>query len=56
MALIKANPYGKIQFTVDGEIFYGFLFDGGIKIGMQDTQVWKVLSAPENDLLKFNNE
>lgn len=56
MALIKANPYGKIRFTVDGEIFYGFLFDGGIKIGMQDTQVWKVLSAPENDLLKFNNE
>lgn len=55
MAVLKQNPYGKIKFTVEGETFYGYLVDGGVKLGIEDTQVWKVLSAPENNLLKFNN-
>lgn len=55
MELIKTNPYGKIKFTVEGEVFYGFLVDGGVSIGMNDKQTWKVLSAAENNLLKFNN-
>lgn len=53
--LINANPYGKIKFSVEGVPFYGFLMDGGIKPATNDTQNWKLLCAPENDLKKFQN-
>lgn len=53
MALIASNPYGRVRFTVEGRQFEGFLFDGSIKPATQDSQNWKVLSAPENDLSKF---
>jgi hypothetical protein len=52
--LINANPFGKISFTVYGETYYMFLWDGGIapaKAGKDnDAQTWKGLSAPENIL------
>jgi hypothetical protein len=53
--LLKANPYGKVKFSVEDVPFYGYLMDGGVKIGMNEAQTWKVLSAAENDLSKFNN-
>lgn len=53
--LINENPYGKVKFWVEGVPFYGFLMDGGIKPATNDTQQWKLLCAPENDLKKFQN-
>lgn len=51
--LLKANPWGRIQFSYQGNVFYGYLMDGGIKPATNDTQTWKLLSAPENDLSKL---
>ena len=55
--LINANPYGKIQFTYNGTVFYMFLMDGGIapaKAGKDnDAQTWKGIAATENDMKKF---
>jgi hypothetical protein len=54
LELLKANPYGKIKFTYNGTVFYGYLFDGGIKPANQEGQTWKLISAAGNDLTKFN--
>lgn len=53
LALIKAKPYGWVAFTVEGEPFKAYLFDGGTKPATQDAQVWKTLSHQDNDLSKF---
>lgn len=54
LAIMNSNPYGKIKFTWNNRVWYGYMWDGGIKPGDNDTQVWKMLSSPENDLSKFN--
>jgi hypothetical protein len=56
MELLATNPYGKVSFSVLGQVFYGFLFDGGLKPATQEVQTWKLLCAPENDLKTFYNE
>ena len=53
--LLKVNPFGRIKFTYNSTVFYGFLMDGGIKPANNDSQVWKLLCAPENDLKLFYN-
>lgn len=57
--LINASPFGKIKFTVYGEDYYGFLWDGGIapaKAGKDnDAQIWKLLSTTDNDLSQIYN-
>ncbi len=45
LALIQTNPYGRIRFTVEGVLFEGFLFDGGVKPGTEEKQNWKLLCA-----------
>ena len=55
LELLKADPFGKIKFSVKEQVFYGFLMEGGIKPANNDAQTWKLLSAPENDLNKFYN-
>lgn len=52
--ILNTNPYGKIQFTWNDQQWYGFLMDGGIRPATNDSQSWKLLCAPENDLSKFN--
>lgn len=54
LAILKSDPYGKVKFTWNSRSWYGYLWDGGIKPADNDTQVWKLISAPENDLSKFN--
>jgi hypothetical protein len=54
LELINANPFGKIKFRYNDTDFYGFLMDGGIKPATHDSQTWKLLCAPENDMTKFN--
>lgn len=56
LQLIRANPYGKIKFTWKGRVYYGFLHDGGVRLADHAEQEWTLLSAPENDLSKFNPE
>lgn len=54
LKIIEANPYGKVKFTWNKQVWYGFLWEGGIKPATNDKQTWKLISAPENDLIKFN--
>lgn len=56
LSILKPNPYGKIKFSIKGEIFFGFIMDISLKPGDNDTQKWKLLSAPENDFRKFYKE
>lgn len=51
--LLKVNPWGRIQFSYQGNVFYGYIMDGGIRPATNDAQTWKLLSAPENDLSKL---
>lgn len=54
LEIMAVNPYGLIEFEQeDGELFYGFLMDGGLKPSTLDTQQWKLLCAPQNDLKKL---
>lgn len=54
--LMKDSPYEQIKFSdKKGNIFYGFLCDGGIKPATNDKQNWKLLASPQNDLLKLIN-
>lgn len=51
--LLNLKPYSKIRFWHEGEPFTGYLFDGGVKPDVFESQDWKLLSSPENDLRKF---
>jgi hypothetical protein len=53
--LLKANPWGRIKFTYNGNIFFGFLMDGGYKPGTNDSQTWKLLCAPGTNLTLIDN-
>jgi hypothetical protein len=53
LEIMNVNPYGKIKFTVDGEVMYGYLMDGGLKPSTNDVQQWKLLCHPSNNLAKF---
>jgi hypothetical protein len=55
LELLKVNPYGKVEFPWRGRTYRGFLTDGGQRIADNAEQEWTLLSAPENDLLKFND-
>lgn len=48
LAIIKSKPYSRIAFTKNGKIWYGYLWDGGIKPATNDEQTWKLLAAPNN--------
>lgn len=54
-ALLNAKPYSKISFIWSGRTWYAFLFDGSVKDATREEQEWILLSAPENDLSKFNS-
>jgi len=54
LAQIQAKPYGWVRFTVQGEEFKAYLFDGGFKPATLDAQTWKTLSYKDNDLTKFS--
>lgn len=51
--IMDDNPYGKIKFTINGNVFYGFMNDGGVKPATMDVQTWELLSCPDNDFSKI---
>lgn len=51
--IMDNNPYGKIKFTINGNVFYGFMNDGGVKPATMDVQTWEMLSCPDNDFAKI---
>lgn len=53
LEIMNVNPYGKIKVTIDGEVMYGYLMDGGLKPSTNDVQQWKLLCHPSNNLAKF---
>lgn len=53
--LMKDDPYGQIAFTWKGTVWYGYLWDGGIKPAINDKQQWKLLLSPNNDVTKLIN-
>lgn len=55
LAIMDADSYGKIKFSWNDRDWYGYMMEGGLDPSTQDKQTWKVLSAPENDLLNFQN-
>lgn len=54
LQLLKANPYGRLRFRWNNQQWEGFLTDGGVRLADMAEQEWSLLSAPENDLSKFN--
>lgn len=54
LPLINANQYSRVRILNKGRSFYAYLWDGGVKPELNETQQWKMLSVKENDLLKFN--
>lgn len=51
--IMDTNPYGLIKFTINGNVFYGFMNDGGMKPATNDVQEWIMISAPDNDFSKI---
>ena len=41
------NPYGYIQFTVDGNVYRGFIYDVEQKVGNQAATTFTLLSCPD---------
>jgi hypothetical protein len=52
---IAANPYSKLSFTVEGNKYYGYLIDGGVKPATCDVNSLKLLCAPETNLSQLIN-
>lgn len=52
-ALIEADPYALVPFVINGQTFWGYLFDGSVKSATRESQEWKLLSGPNNDLTKL---
>jgi hypothetical protein len=50
---MDSNPYGKIKFTINGNPFFAFMFDGGVKPATNDVQTWQMLSCVGNDFSKI---
>lgn len=53
LSLIEANGYAKVSFVWNDLTWTGFIWDGSIKPADNDTQSWKLLAGPDNDLSKF---
>ncbi len=53
--ILNTNPYGKVKFRWNNQDWYGWLWDGKVKPAENDSQQWKLLSAPSNLLIKFNS-
>ncbi|TAN17239.1 MAG: hypothetical protein EPN37_07235 [Chitinophagaceae bacterium] len=50
------NPKGIVQFNWKGNTYKGFIMDCSIKPAFRESQSWKLLAAPDNDMTKlFNN-
>lgn len=56
LTLVNANLYSKISFLYNGNVFYGFLVDGGVAPASRDIQTIKLLCAPETNLLPLIDE
>jgi hypothetical protein len=54
MKIVNTNPYGKVKFTWNGLDWYGYLCDGSFNPATDETQSWKLIVCPGNDLTKFN--
>jgi len=52
-AIMRTNPYSKIAFYWLGLRITAYLWDGGFAPATDDSQGWKVLLAPDNDLTKL---
>lgn len=53
LTIMSETPYGKIKFSVNGRIYYGYMMDGGVKPAMNDKQTWKLLSTVDNNFINF---
>lgn len=51
--LFDNNPYGLITFEWEGVEYKGFVQECSIEPALRDSQTWKVLSAPNQDLSKL---
>ncbi|MDX1937614.1 MAG: hypothetical protein SFU21_10870 [Flavihumibacter sp.] len=51
--IMKAKPYGKVQFTWKGRQWRGFVIETGTKPVKNDVQTWKLLASADNDLTGF---
>lgn len=48
--IIETNPYGTIKFSDEnGNVFYGYMWDGDVKPATNDRQKWKLLCSPLTD-------
>jgi len=52
-AIMRTTPYSKIAFYWLGIRITAYLWDGGMAPATDDSQAWKVLLAPDNDLNKL---
>lgn len=53
LELIDIKPYDQIEFEWKGKLWYGFMWDGGIKPYDNEPQNWKLIAAPQNDMSKW---
>lgn len=53
--IFDENPKGKIKFNWEGNYYTGFILECGIKPSWKESQNWKLLAAPENDMTKLIN-
>jgi hypothetical protein len=53
ISIMNTNPYGLIEFEYKGNMYNGFIIDGGIKPATNDVQTWKLLAGPLNDMSKL---
>jgi hypothetical protein len=54
LELMQVNPYGKIKFEWNDRVWYGYVWEADFKPATNETQTWKLISAPQNNLSLFN--
>lgn len=55
LAIMDSDPFGKVKFTWNKQDWYGYIMEGSLDPSTQEKQTWKLLCAPENNLLNFQN-
>lgn len=54
-SVIRDNPYSLISFKIGGDVFTGYLWDGGVNPDRNSEQDFTLLMGPNNDLTKLIN-
>lgn len=53
LEVIDIKPYDQIEFEWKDKLWYGFMWDGGVKPYDNEPQQWKLIAAPQNDMSKW---